>query len=725
VADNRGAASRQNIRVTMTTVDANALYVSADMMSNRHRGCTIVHNESEVFYDSEVRLHGSMFTRNSAGNGALNLYLPHDHPFRGLYDKIRVRISGRNEIVIKHLINAAGGLPENFDDLSFLVGPISPQGPVGGMARLEMTEIDANYFDDAAVDGTRGSSFKLEGIREYQTTVNGNPEGRKSPWPQIGWVFAFDIANQGTNPEIYRHGFKLTSNRGEDDYAKIVQMCQAFSQAAGPALDTAVSAAIDADEWMRCFALESLCGVGDGYGFPSGNPHNLNFYSPPGVGKVVAVPWDWNFVFTNGTTTAMLPSTHNISKVAARPVFQRLFWGHVRDLCNTVFSSSYMAPWLSHYGTMAGDSYAAYASYIDARRQYALSRLPASVPFKITTNGGNPISANGATTTISGDGWIDVRTIHIDGSPEGLPVTWIDGDSWQVTIPVIPGEHTVTLTAFDSQGLLVGTGSIVVTGTGNIVPASAANLVVSEIMYHPAGSDAEFVEVMNIGAQTIDLTSCAFGGGIDYSFENGATLAPGARMVITEAQFLNGTHLANGGERITLAGAGGVVIQDFIYDNDPPWPTSADGLGRSLVLVAPQTNPNPTDPLNWRPSVAPGGNPGTSDAVPAPANPAGDDNGNGWPNLIEYAVVMPELAASVDTAGRLTFTFTRNLDADDAICMLQTSNDLVTWTTDPSLVERVSQADPIGGTAVETWRTVHPVTNGAQHFIRLRVQLRP
>jgi hypothetical protein len=57
--------------------------------------------------------------------------------------------------------------------------------------------------------------------------------------------------------------------------------------------------------------------------------------------------------------------------------------------------------------------------------------------------------------------------------------------------------------------------------------------------------------------------------------------------------------------------------------------------------------------------------------------------------------------------------------------MLQTSNDLVTWTTDASLVERVSQADPIGGTAVETWRTVHPVTNGAQQFIRLRVQLRP
>ena len=109
VADNRADATRQNIRVTMTTADSNALYTANDMMSARHRGCTIVHNESEVFYDSETRLHGSMFTRNAPGNGSLNLYLPRDHPFRGVHSKIRVRISGKNEIVVKHLISAEIG----------------------------------------------------------------------------------------------------------------------------------------------------------------------------------------------------------------------------------------------------------------------------------------------------------------------------------------------------------------------------------------------------------------------------------------------------------------------------------------------------------------------------------------------------------------------------------------------------------------------------------------
>ena len=82
---------------------------------------------------------------------------------------------------------------------------------------------------------------------------------------------------------------------------------------------TAVDAAIDADQWMRCLALEGLCGIGDGYGFPSGNPHNINFYAPPGGGKMLLVPWDWNFPFYNATDSSLFPTTHNISVVAARP----------------------------------------------------------------------------------------------------------------------------------------------------------------------------------------------------------------------------------------------------------------------------------------------------------------------------------------------------------------------------------------------------------------------
>ena len=729
VRDSRASGGRQNLRITMLSADSNAMYVAADMMSQRHRGCTIVHNESEVFYDSDVRLHGSMFTRNAPGNGSFNLYFPSDHLFRGVCGKAGFRVSGRSEIVIKHLINAAGGVPENYDDIAWMIGPNSPSGAVGNTAaRLEVTQFDSSYFGDDATDGTQGTGFKMEGIREYQTTIDGNPESRKSPWPNIGWVYPFDIANEGdggTKPELYRHNIRFTSNRAQDDNSKIVAMCQAFSQPVGAALDGAVDAAIDADEWMRCLALESLCGVGDGYGFPSGNPHNINFYAPPAAGKVIAVPWDWNFAFYNPTNTPMLPSTHNISIVAARPIFARLFWGHVRDLCRTAFNGAAMAPWFAHYAAHTGEGYGSYSAYMDARSTYALSQLPAAVPFNITTNGGAAISTNGATITIQGDGWIDVREIRVNGSPDGLAVTWIDDHTWRVTLAVTPGTNQYLLTAVDHQGAVVGTDTIVITGTGAVVPASPANLTVSEIMYNPATHpDDEFIEVQNIGAQTIDLTGCAFTAGIDYNFANGATLAPGARMVILKTQFLNASALSNGGERIVLSGPGGVVIKDFTYGDSAPWPASADGLGRSLVLIAPRTNPELNDPFHWRPSTAPGGNPGASDALPAPAIPLGDDDGDGWPNLLEYAAAMPVAPATLDATGHLTLAFTRNLAADDAIYLVETSGDLQTW-NGGAAVERVSQANPVGATAVETWRVVAPASGNGKQFIRLRATVRP
>ena len=49
----------------------------------------------------------------------------------------------------------SGGLPENFDDISWLIGPVSPSGAVGNTAaRLEVTEFDSGYFNDTASDGT-------------------------------------------------------------------------------------------------------------------------------------------------------------------------------------------------------------------------------------------------------------------------------------------------------------------------------------------------------------------------------------------------------------------------------------------------------------------------------------------------------------------------------------------------------------------------------------------
>jgi hypothetical protein len=62
---------------------------------------------------------------------------------------------------------------------------------------------------------------------------------------------------------------------------------------------------------------------------------------------------------------------------------------------------------------------------------------------------------------LEGDGWIDVRDLWWGGAP--LAVTWLDRDTWQVTVPLAVGANAIDLTATDLGGREVGADIIVVT----------------------------------------------------------------------------------------------------------------------------------------------------------------------------------------------------------------------------------------------------------------------
>ena len=91
-----------------------------------------------------------------------------------------------------------------------------------------------------------------------------------------------------------------------------------------------------------------------------------------------------------------------------------------------------------------------------------LSRYP-SLAFGITTAGGNNCSVASSEVLLEGTAWIDVRQITLGGV--ALELIWIDGENWQVTVPLVIGPNELTLVATDLHGDVVGTDSIVVTST--------------------------------------------------------------------------------------------------------------------------------------------------------------------------------------------------------------------------------------------------------------------
>ena len=287
---------------------------------------------------------------------------------------------------------------------------------------------------------------------------------------------------------------------------------------------------------------------------------------------------------------------------------------------------------------------------------------------------------------------------------------------------------------------------------GSAVPGDiATNLVVSEIMYNPPapeGGDAEFIELMNIHPSApLDLSGVQFTAGITYAFAPGTTLSPGARLVLARnapvftakyggAAFGVFTDsLNNGGEQITLSLGGATTLRSFAYDNNFPWPTSPDNGGASLVLIAPQTNPDHNSPLNWRGSSVP--NPGSGDTASfaswqsstSQPDPNADTDADSLSAFMEYglggnpgAVSLASLPSMVrQPDGSALYTLTKPLAADDAGWEIQSGSDLAGWR--PAAATLIGRSTVAG---METFTFSIPATafGDPRRYWRTRLWLR-
>jgi hypothetical protein len=255
----------------------------------------------------------------------------------------------------------------------------------------------------------------------------------------------------------------------------------------------------------------------------------------------------------------------------------------------------------------------------------------------------------------------------------------------------------------------------------------------------------------------VDLTDVRFTKGIDFDFPNGAILQPGANTLVVRntaaftsrhgagkpiaGQWQTGDFLSNGGGPIKLSYGKGTPIIDFIYDDEPDWPTTPDGGGPSLALVRPETLPDHSLPQNWRASYAAGGSPGGDDRVtftswsttyPGVTNRGADTDGDGLKDGLEYALSGNPLAPSVDPLPQitiqtlnvggvpnpyLTVAFRRLFDPADVTYEVQFTDDLGAWAANGVFVSSTLNGD---GTVTELWRSAGPASV-AKHFARLKV----
>jgi hypothetical protein len=163
------------------------------------------------------------------------------------------------------------------------------------------------------------------------------------------------------------------------------------------------------------------------------------------------------------------------------------------------------------------------------------------------------------------------------------------------------------------------------TGTGKLIPPPASGqrtVVVSEIQYRPTGDGPEFIELLNTGTESIDLTGWTLEP-VGYTLPAGTVLLGGQRLVVssddialratTTRVYAAGEYtgaLSDSGATVRLADRSGTVVDEVSYTSSSPWPWPAGRTGQSLQVVDPSADNSAA--TNWGVSAAAGGSPGTA-----------------------------------------------------------------------------------------------------------------
>lgn len=300
--------------------------------------------------------------------------------------------------------------------------------------------------------------------------------------------------------------------------------------------------------------------------------------------------------------------------------------------------------------------------------------------------------------------------------------------------------------------------------------ANDQNIVISEVHYHPSApteseleinpdfdqDDFEFIEVMNVSGQAIDLGGCAFVlipvknrlEGVEFKFEPTTIIKSNERLVIVANRLAFETRypgieiagdysnrLDNSGEWITLIDKGGTIIDSFRYNDKSPWPELADGEGPSLYLPDPSKLLDTSNAENWSASMTGGGNPTSANAINFFGNPTADADEDGTIAIMEYALGLSDFIPSSDQFPKvkiiniegqnyLNFTFRKNPETTSISYHIETSTDMKSWedSNNDGSVHFEGESLDSDGTSIHTFRLKTPINHeNSMRYLRLKI----
>ena len=427
--------------------------------SNQLLDATFVFNEDKVFYNVGTRYRGSPWNR--PGNPRMyRVSFGKDKTYRR---RRKINLSrygsGQNERAAGYAVwrNSTTSRPSAFNRATWgrvrttagtwMMEAQDPWGP--GLLRLWFPEDADGYL------------MKITGKQIFN-------DGGGHMSNLLRWA---NWSNRGSRKSSYRWNFNHRTRELEDNFQPLMDLVAAMNSNTAR-LDSELEDIMDVEQFMRVYAAR--CAHDDWDTIAIGNGQNMYCYYAANEGRWKLLPWDMDHTWGNVNARSRPDNDGAMSRILARPKYGRMYLGVINEMINGrgdqpgYWSAAEMvAKFLDRNSAAIGRDGVGGAGgirgFINSRRNVLSRLLPTGRTFRIRTNDGDDFVESEASTTIDGDGWVDVSSILLNGEP--LALTWTSTTRWRAQVDLEAGDNELVLVAIDVEGNIVGTDTIVVTSS--------------------------------------------------------------------------------------------------------------------------------------------------------------------------------------------------------------------------------------------------------------------
>lgn len=413
-----------------------------------------------------------------------------------------------------------------------------------------------------------------------------------------------------------------------------------------------MNSVLDLENYTDYFAAETYYNNGDWIGDWT---NNIKLWRPDAAGgKWKYFMYDLDFgLGLNGSVndnrlniarnpTAFSYSSKIFDAILKNPTYKRYFINRNADLINTIFLPSVVSSEIHYFqDSMAYDMPAHFAKWgsntstwqsnINVMTNFANARPTIQRDFIKSQFG----MASKVTLTLNvspaGAGRIEISTI----TPTSYPWSGIYYHGNPVTITAIPNpgytfDHFKSTLMMTSNNLnqsvtydFTGNDNITAYFTGSAV---TPRLIVSEINYNsdPSADAGDWIELHNIGTTPLNISGWKVRDSQDnhnFVFRTGTVIAANGYLVVMsdsvkfKTQFPSVTNklgalefnFSNSGDQIRILDYNDNAYLTINYQNQLPWPPTANGIGYTCELL--NQNNDLNDGTNWFAGCL-GGSPG-------------------------------------------------------------------------------------------------------------------